>query len=53
MESFFDEEALHNAAFGTGLVSDERHAQDSAGEDRGFGEILGDLDASAFPRPPA
>jgi len=47
-KSFFDEEALHDAAFGAGLVSDESAAEDGVGCYAGFGGVLDYLDASAF-----
>ncbi len=31
-QRLFDQQALHDAAFGTGLVGDQRHAQDFFGE---------------------
>ena len=31
-QGFFDQQAAHDAAFGAGLVRDERHAEDFAGK---------------------
>ena len=47
-ERLFNQQPAHNAAFGAGLVRDQRHAQDFAGEFAGFGQRLRDLDAAAF-----
>ena len=46
---FFDQQALHDAAFGAGLVGDQRHAQDLFGERRAASSaVLRDLDAAAL-----
>ena len=47
-QRFFDQQALHHAAFGTGLMRDQRHAQHLFGDGARFRGILGDLDAAAL-----
>ena len=47
-QRLFDQEALHHAALGAGLVGDQLHADHAAGDFGGFGGVLGDFDASAF-----
>ena len=43
-QSFFNEQALHETAFGTGLVRDERHTQNLFRDDDGFSFVLRDFD---------
>ncbi len=49
LQAFFDQQAPHDAAFGAGLVRDERHAEHVARDARGFVGRLGELDAPALP----
>ena len=51
---FFDQQPLHDAAFGTGLVRDQRHAQNFFGERRGpRAASLATFTPPPLPRPPA
>ena len=45
---FFDQHALDHAAFRTGLMGHQRHAQDLLRDLGGFLGILGDFDAAAL-----
>jgi hypothetical protein len=47
-QGFLDEEPLNNAAFGSSLVGDERHAEHPGGDLPGFGEIVCDLYSPAL-----
>ena len=47
-QRLFDQQPLHDAAFGAGLMRDQRHAENFLGDRARFGGIFGDLDASAF-----
>ena len=38
-QRLFDQQALHDAAFGTGLVRDQRHAEHLFGDLDGFGGV--------------
>jgi len=51
LEPFLNQHAPDLAAFGSGLVSDERHAKHLLGKLLGLVGGLGDLDAAAFPAP--
>ena len=48
LEAFLDEHARDDAAFGAGLVRDQRHADDGLGELLGLVGRLGELDAAAL-----
>ena len=52
-QGFFDQQALHDAAFGTGLVGDQRHAQDLARQFAASAASLATLTPPPLPRPPA
>ena len=47
-QCLFDQQPLHDAAFRSGLVRDQRHAENLLRDLNRFGRILGDLDAAAF-----
>ena len=47
-KSLFDEQALHDAAFRSGLMRYEAHAEDLFGDARGILGVLRHLDAAAF-----
>ena len=47
-QSFFDQQAAHDAAFGPGLVRDQSHAEHFGGEFAGFVHRFGDLDPAAL-----
>ena len=47
-QRLFDQHLLHDAAFGSGLVRDQRHAENFCGDLARFGCVFGDLYAAAF-----
>ena len=47
-QRLFDQQPLHHAAFGPGLVGDQPHAQHLARDFGGFGGILGHFDSAAL-----
>ena len=47
-QRLFDQQALHDAAFRTGLVRDQFHAQHLARDLRGFRRVLRDFHAAAL-----
>ncbi len=47
-QSLFDEHLLDDAAFGPGLMRDQRHAENFPGDDSSLRGIFGDLDAASF-----
>jgi hypothetical protein len=50
-QRFFDEQALDHTTFRTGLMGDQRHAQNFFGKFCRLGGIARDLDAAAFAAP--
>ena len=53
-QRLFDQQALHDAAFGAGLVRDQRHAEDLVGDARRLrAASLATLTPPPLPRPPA
>ena len=50
-QRLFHQQALHDAAFGAGLVRHQPHAQHLFRDLDGFGCVLGNLDAAAFSAP--
>ncbi len=51
IERFLDQDLSHELTLGTGLVRDELHPEDLAGDLHSLVGILGELDAAALPTP--